>query len=318
MRPRLVIIVGPTAVGKSRLGVHLAKKFKGEVISADSMQVYRGLDVGTGKLSEEEKRGIPHHLIDIASPEERFSAGRFAGLAERKIAEVWERGCLPIIVGGTGLYLRALLRGLFNSPSRNQALVARLKDIERKKGLSYLARVLRWVDEATYSRVGPNDSQRIIRALEVYFATGMAMSEHIKRAPFGEERYPNLKIGLILPRKLLYQRIEERVEKMFENGWVDEVRRLIERGIPEDAHAFNALGYREVVAHIKGELSLEEAKERIKRETRHYAKRQLTWFRKEEGINWFEVTKEEEVYPKIEILVKQFLTEKGREDGRFS
>jgi tRNA dimethylallyltransferase len=318
MRPKLVIIVGPTAVGKSRLGVHLAKRFRGEVISADSMQVYKGLDLGTGKLSPEEREGVPHHLIDIASPQEKFSAGRFSEIAEGKIAELSGRGCLPIIVGGTGLYLKAFLQGLFDSPPRDPVLLDRLKAIGEKKGLSYLSRMLERVDKTTFKRVGEYDEQRILRALEVYFVTGIPMSEHIKKSPFGRERYNSLKIGLTLPRKLLYRRIDARVEEMFERGWLKEVKELIRKGHPETAHAFNALGYREVVGCLKGELSLEEAKERIKKETRNYAKRQLTWFRKEEGIHGFEATKEEGIYPEIDRLVEQFLTGKGKRYGRFS
>jgi tRNA dimethylallyltransferase len=301
---KILIIIGPTAVGKSRLGIALAKKFGGEIISADSMQAYKGLDIGTAKVPLKNREGIKHHLIDIIEPDERFSAGWFMRLAEVSIDNILKRSNLPIIIGGTGLYIRALLKGLFSSPPRNEALSKRLDHLAEKRGTGHLHRMLMRFDTESAQKITPQDRQRLIRALEVFFKTKKPMSQFIKESPFSTDRYNAIKIGLTMPREKLYQRIEERVEKMLNEGWIEEVERLLTFGYSQECHAFKALGYREIVHYIKGEISLEETINLIKKNTRRYAKRQMTWFRKDEGIFWFDISMgEDTIYQQVEKLV---------------
>lgn len=304
----ILIILGPTAVGKSRLGIALAKKFSGEIINADSMQAYKGLDIGTAKVPFENRQGIMHHLLDIIEPDERFSAGRFMRLAEAAIDAIVKRDNLPIIIGGTGLYIRALLKGLFSSPPRNKTLSQRLAQIAEKKGTNYLHRMLMKFDAESARRIAPNDRQRLIRALEIYIVTKKPLSHFIKEAPFSIDRYHAIKIGLTMPREKLYQRIEERVEKMLKEGWVEEVQGLLAKGYSPEYHAFKALGYREILRYIKGEISLEETINLIKKNTRRYAKRQMTWFKKEDHIFWFDISMgEDSIYLQVENLVNKKL-----------
>jgi len=283
----LVIILGPTGVGKSRTAVDMALRFEGEVINGDSIQVYKGFDIGTDKPSTEARRGVPHHLIDIVEPGVQFTAADFVREALLAAAEIAGRGRIPFVVGGTGLYLKALVEGLFPGPGRNPALRAELEAEAREKGLAALFRELEEADPAYARKIRDRDRVRIIRALEVYRTTGRPMSEHFRETRSPSADFNVLKIGLRLEREALFLRIEERVERMFASGLMDEARGLLKCGISQDAPPFRALGYRHVLKHLGGEISLEEAKALTKRDTRHYAKRQETWFRKMAGVVWF-------------------------------
>lgn len=309
MKEKLLIILGPTAVGKSGLAIKLAKRLRGEIVSADSMQAYKGLDIGTAKVPLNERDGVRHHLIDVIEPDERFSAGKFVKLAGDAINGILLRGNIPIIIGGTGLYMRAFLKGMFPSPPRNSVLSQRLQSIGEAKGTVFLHRMLRRIDDESARRIATNDSQRLIRALEIYFLSKKPMSWHIKESPFSVDLYDSIKIGLLMPRAKLYKRIEERVDKMFQAGWIEEVRELLSRGYSPECHAFKALGYREIVSYLKGKISRKEAKDVIKKGTRRYAKRQMTWFKKEEGVFWFDVSKGEDiVYKQVESLLCQHMS----------
>jgi tRNA dimethylallyltransferase len=285
--PDLVIILGPTAVGKSRTALGLAIKFRGEIINGDSVQVYMGFDIGTDKPSLEDRRMVPHHLFDVVAPDVQFTAADFVREALAAAAGIVGRGRVPFVVGGTGLYLKALVDGLFPGPGRDPALRAELEAEARDKGLETLFRRLEGIDPVYAQKVRSRDRVRIIRALEVWRLTGRPISEHFHRTASPSTGYRVIKVGLELERASLYRRIDERVERMFASGLLDEARGLLARGVGEDAPPFRALGYRQALACLRGELSLEEAKALTKTDTRHYAKRQMTWFRKMDGVAWF-------------------------------
>ena len=289
MDPPLLVVVGPTAVGKSEFAILACERFEGEIVSVDSMQVYRGLDRGTAKPGDEARRRAPHHGIDLADPGEDFSLGDFVRHAEKAIASIRKRRSLPVLVGGTGLYLRGLLKGIVEAPRRDEALRARLRALAERRGTGFLHRLLARVDRNAAARVRPGDRQRLVRALEVYCAARRGLSDLIRESPFGPDRYASVKIGLCMEREALYRVIDARVEAFFAQGLVEEVRRLLEAGHPESANAFKALGYRETLRHLRGETSLEDAILLTQRNSRRYAKRQWTWFRKEEGVTWFEI-----------------------------
>ena len=282
----IVFILGATCTGKSNVAAAAARELGGEIISADSMQVYRGFDIGTAKLSPAEMGGIPHHLIDCCDPGETFSAGDFQKRAEQLIEEIAGRGRLPIVAGGTGLYIRALLLGLAPVGPADRDLRDRLRRRAEERGSAGMHRLLQRLDPATAQRLQPGDTQRILRALEYRIGSGRRLSSAIARNRFGGERFEALKFGLKIPRAELRRRIDRRVEAMFAAGWVEEVRGLLEAGAPAEAQAFRAIGYREILNHLRKEVSLEETKEEIKRATKQYAKRQETWFRREPGILW--------------------------------
>lgn len=288
--PPVVVVVGTTATGKSALGVELAERLPGggEVINADALQVYRGFEIGTGQPTVAERRDVPHHLFGFFSPEERFSAGAFARRAHEVVAEVRARGRRPVVVGGSGLYLRALLEGISPVPPGDPAVRAALRARLEEEGLAVLFYELSERDPATAARLAPGDTQRILRALEVVEATGRPLSEWIAVRPYGEDRLEATRIGLTLPRSLLYDAIERRVARMLEQGWVGEVRDHLSRGLSPEAPAFQAIGYRELARHVAGEWSLDRAVEEIVRATRRYGKRQSTWFRKEPGVVWID------------------------------
>lgn len=310
MNNKCIIIMGPTGVGKSALALFLARRLGGEIISADAIQVYKGLDIGTAKPSPQELMEVRHYLVDILEPNQRFSAGKFMKLALGAMGEIRERGRVPIVVGGTGLYIRALLKGLFQIPPRNVELRERMEELCDKKGLPYMRRMLKRIDPASYCRIGENDRQRTLRALEIYFATKKTMSQHLRENPFAEDRVPAIKIGLILPRQELYRRINQRVERMLASGLIEEVKELLQKGYSPQCHALKALGYREVIGYLKGEYPLDRLKELVQRNTRRYAKRQLTWLRKEQGLNWFSLGKNlKEVFQKIAKFIEQRLRE---------
>jgi tRNA dimethylallyltransferase len=285
----LLVVVGPTAVGKSEFALQVCGRLGGEVVSVDSMQVYRGLDRGTAKPDPEARRAIPHHGIDLADPGQDFSLGEFVRMAGRAIAEIRGRGRLPVLVGGTGLYLRGLLKGLVEAPQRDQALRSRLRALAERRGPDRLHRLLARVDPEAARRLRPADRQRVVRALEVYFATGRGLSDRIRDAPFGPDLYTTVKVGLRMRRADLYRRIDARVVGFFAAGLVEEVRGLLTAGHDGTSNAFKALGYKETLMHLRGAIDLKQAIVLTQQNTRRYAKRQMTWFRKEDGVAWFDV-----------------------------
>ncbi|SHE40468.1 tRNA dimethylallyltransferase [Desulforamulus putei DSM 12395] len=285
LRP-LVVIVGPTASGKTDVAIELAKMVKGEVISADSMLVYRGMDIGTAKPTPAEMQGIPHHLIDIVDPDEEFSVAMFQTAAEKLIVEITDRGNLPLLVGGTGLYVRSVIDHYDFTPApRDQKLRERLKQQAATLGNEEMHRRLAAVDPASAARLHPNDIRRVIRALEVYYQTGKPISEYQYTQTNTAPKYRLKMFGLTMDRQLLYRRIEQRVDLMLQRGLVEEVRQLMQR-YDTWGTALQGLGYKEIIAYLKGECTLAEAVEILKRNTRRFAKRQLTWFRADKRIHW--------------------------------
>jgi tRNA dimethylallyltransferase len=283
----LVAILGPTASGKSALAVRIARQFHGEVIACDSTQVYRGLDIGTAKPTPAEQSGIPHHMMDLVEPDALFTAGEYRRRALVLLADLRRRGRLPVFTAGTGLYLRALLEGLADAPERSEKLRARLSESARRHGQPHLHRMLRRLDPAAASRISPNDTQKLIRALEMCLLAGRPLTEIHRAGREPLQGFVPVKIGLHPPREALHERIARRVQEMLERGWLAEVAALIARGTAVSAKPFEFIGYRELRAHLVGEKSLEEAAQAITQATRQYAKRQMTWFRREPGVVWF-------------------------------
>jgi tRNA dimethylallyltransferase len=286
MQP-ILAIVGATATGKSALAMELAAELGGEIVSADSLQVYRGLDLGTAKPSAADRARVPHHLVDILAPDEVYSAGEFARRARAAIVEIEMRGRTPIVVGGSGLYLRALLRGLSPLPPGDPAVRAALRSRLEDEGLPALCEELLRIDPKTAARLTAGDTQRVLRALEVERVTGRPLSAWLDEQPFGTQAIAAVQIGLTLPRSILYDRIAGRVVWMMEAGWLGEVAGLLQLGLSPRLPAFQAIGYRQLVRHLEGDGSLEQAIAEIVRETRRFAKRQETWFRKEPDVTWF-------------------------------
>lgn len=288
----VLAVLGPTGTGKSAFAVDVALALGGEVISCDSMAVYRGLDIGTDKPSAADRRGVPHHLIDVAEPGESFSAGAFRDRALEALAAIRARGRLPILVGGTGLYARALLLGIAHAPPRQEAVRARLARRLERAGPERLHALLRRLDPARAAALPPRDALRIVRALEVRLATGRPMSALLAEAPFGTEALKRvLRIGLTAPRPLLYNRIEARVDAMVARGLADEVRGLRDAGTLRGP-VLKAIGYGEFAAYLAGDVTLEEAVAEVKRRSRNLAKRQMTWFQKERSVTWYSIDRE--------------------------
>lgn len=283
---RLVAVMGATATGKSDLALGLARKLDGEIVNADALQVYRGLEIGTAKPNAAMRREIPHHLINILEPHQTFSAGEFVRRARAAIAKIRRRGRSPILVGGSGLYLRALLEGLSPLPESDPEAREMFERRLAGEGLPALYQELCQVDPETAERLAPRDCQRILRALEVAHTSGRPLSQWIRSRPMGESPLEATRIGLTMPRSILYDRITARAREMVRRGWVAEVKGLLSRGVESGVPAFQAIGYRQIVRHVLGEWSLESALEDTIRATRRYAKRQETWFRKEKGIRW--------------------------------
>ena len=274
-------------MGKTRAGIRLALRFGGEIINADSVQVYRGFDVGTAKPTPADRKAVPHHLIDVADPQVQFTAADFVRGALAAADDVLRRGRFPFVVGGTGLYVKALVDGLFPGPGRDPAVRSALESEAREKGLEALFRRLERIDPAYARTVRNRDRVRIIRALEVHRTTGRPMSEHFRATRSPTMSYKVVSLGLRLDRAELCRRIEERVERMFAGGWPEEVRGLLQSGIGPETPPFRGLGYRHVADYLEGRLGLDGAKARTKADTRRYAKRQMTWFRKMAGVVWF-------------------------------
>jgi tRNA dimethylallyltransferase len=284
--PVLVAIVGPTATGKSALGIALAQRFGGEIVACDSTAVYRGFDIGTDKVPLAQQQGIPHHMVDVADPTEAYSAARYAREAAAVIRGITRRGRLPILVGGTGLYYRALTRGFFPGPSRDLPLRARLERIAARRGAERLHRMLARVDPASADRIQPRDRKRLIRALEVYLLTGRPLTAHFAdtRSPLPEYRV--VPFALRIPAEATAERVARRVDAQFEGGLLDEIRALLRAGVPPTAHPFTGLVYRQALEHLRGVRGERETRELIVRENRKYSRRQLIWFRKEPNLQW--------------------------------
>lgn len=301
-KPRLLILVGPTAVGKTAFSIACAKRFNGEILSADSMQIYRGMDIGTAKVTPEEMQGVPHYGIDLVDPDQPFTVAEFQTYADEVIRDIHARGKLPIVAGGTMFYVKSLTDHLdFTEVSGDPDYRRELQILADEQGGEVLHKQLQRIDPITAAKLHPNDVKRVIRGLEVFHNTGKPMSESYQAEP-DEPKYRFRMAGLNLDdRQVLYERINRRVDIMMEQGLVDEVRGLLERGYSRDLQSMQAIGYKEIVDALEGRLTLEEAVEAVKQGSRRYAKRQLSWWRREDRIHWFDVsqTTEEERLSKI-------------------
>jgi tRNA dimethylallyltransferase len=282
-----VIILGPTASGKSALAVRVAQQFDGEILACDSTQVYRGFDIGTAKPTEAERGGIPHHLMDLAAPSDIFTAGEYRRHAVKVLKDLARRGRLPVMTAGTGLYLRALLEGLADAPQRSEELRLRLTGIAERRGYPHLHRLLCRLDPPSAARISPNDKQKLVRAIEICLLAGQPLSSVHNSGRQPLQGYLPIKIGLHPPREQLRHRIELRVRQMIERGWLAEVAALLQQDTGASAKPFEFIGYRELRAYLQGRMTLEQATQAIAVSTRRYAKRQMTWFRKEPAVTWF-------------------------------
>jgi len=285
----LIAVLGPTATGKSSLGMAIAERFNGEIINCDSTAVYRGFDIGTDKVPVHERRGIPHHLIDIAEPTDEYTAAQFARDAATVVDAIHARGKLPILVGGTGFYYRALTRGLFPGPGKDADLRARLERVAAQRGVGKLHRMVARVDPESAARIQPRDLKRLIRALEVYFQTGRPLTAHFEDtvSPLGKDVQVGA-IALRMPAPWLAERLAQRVDAQFEAGLLDEIRALLAGGVPADARPFGGLVYRQAMEHLRGLRDEASTRALIAQENRRYARRQLIWFRKEPNLVWFD------------------------------
>lgn len=307
---QILCIVGPTAVGKTRLSVALAQSCGAEIVSFDSMQVYRGMDIGTAKPTSAERGGVRHHMLDVADPTEPFSVSRYVELADVCVRDILRRGRPVILVGGTGLYIDSLIAGRDFAPLPSTGCREALEERVAREGIEPIYRELAAVDPEAAERIHPANHKRVIRALEVYLESGVTISEHNRRTQAMPPKYSPVWIGLdYVNRDALYRRIDRRVEEMFEQGLVDEVRRLLEDGVPPQATSLQAIGYKELVDHLSGRGTKEEAMERIQLASRRYAKRQRTWFRRNEAVSWLELPDEpnfEEIYSACRPLAPNF------------
>ena len=309
----LVAIVGPTASGKSVLGVQLAEQFGGEVVACDSTQLYRGFDIGTAKPNLSERRGIPHHLIDVLGPKEEATAGGYRQMALPLLDELRRRAQLPIFTVGTGLYLRVLLEGLADVPQRSEDLRVRLRASAKDHAPGYLHRLLKRLDAAATRRIAPGDEQKLIRAIEVCLLARKPISEAYRAGRVPLEGWRVLKVGLQPPRENLYGRIQARTAFMLEQGWLGEVQSLLAAGLDENAKPFDFIGYRELCTVLQKKITLDAARAAIQQATRRYAKRQLTWFRKEPGVRWFPGFGDD---PSLQSEVVGWLREEGLDTTR--
>ncbi|WP_411230873.1 tRNA (adenosine(37)-N6)-dimethylallyltransferase MiaA [Terribacillus halophilus] len=287
-KQKLIVVVGPTGVGKTQLSIEIAKKFGGEVISGDSMQIYRGMDIGTAKVTKEEQQGIPHHLIDIRDPDENYSAADFQADVEVCVRDITSRGKLPVIAGGTGLYIQAALYGYdFSEAKRDDSYQQQLEQEAKEHGPLHLHSQLQEVDPVQAERIHPNNIRRVIRALEIYRRTGKRMSDHEEAEP--DARYDATMIGLEMDRDLLYEQINLRVDKMLAAGLLEEVKQLVDRGI-KDTQSMRAIGYKEFIPYLEGKMDWEDTVAQLKQNSRRYAKRQYTWFRNKMDVDWYTIT----------------------------
>ena len=302
---KILCIVGPTASGKTALAIALAQQIGGEILSADSRQIYKQLTIGTAKPSASELKAAPHHFIDILLPDEHFSAGDFSSQGREKISELAGRGMLPIVAGGTGLYVEALIDGLFNGPPIQPDLRQRLEEQLKEDGGEHLLEELRHVDPAAAGRMLPSNTRRIIRALEVYYTTGIPLTVHHEQQK-RDRLYDAVFVGLAWDRPALYDRINTRVDRMMEAGFMDEVERLLASGYDERYKALQTVGYKEAFAYLRREITIERMKELMKQNTRRFAKRQLTWFRNDDRIQWHHISHESDIAVIAASIVSQW------------
>jgi tRNA dimethylallyltransferase len=306
-RPSLIIIAGPTGVGKTDVAITLAEPLGAEIISADAMQVYRHMDIGTAKPSQEQQARVRHHLIDVVDPDEPFSAALYKTMAEAAVEELYQKGCPIFVVGGTGLYIKSLTRGLFPSPGESGDVRQKLRKEAETLGLETMYRRLQAVDPAAADRIHPNDTYRIIRALEVHQVSGEPISKHQKVHGFRDVRYRTLAIGLTLDREILYDRINRRVDLMLASGLLEEVRWLLDQGYASTLKPMRSIGYRHMGDYVEGRVTWEETVRLFKRDTRRYAKRQFTWFKADSEIHWVEPGQIDDMRTRID----SFLTERA-------
>jgi len=308
----LIVIVGPTASGKSDLALSLAERFNGEIVNYDSIQVFRGFDIGSAKPPPEDRSRVPHHMIDIREPADLFTAGDYQREARAVLDDIRQRQRIPVLVGGTGLYLRALTEGLFAGPTRSDHLRERFGAIVEQRGVEYLHRLLKRLDPTAADRIAARDKPKIIRALEVRLETGKPLTEHLQVEPRRPlQGFDIHTVGLNPSREECYRRIDERVQRMFDAGFVEEVRGLLAHGVPREAKAFGALGYRHVLANLDNPCSWEDTIRVIQRDTRRYAKRQWTWFRRQTNTTWFDGPGnnkdiQEQVQRRVQLLAGDF------------
>jgi tRNA dimethylallyltransferase len=288
MKPLVVAVLGPTATGKSALALAIAERYGGEIVNCDSTAVYRGFDIGTDKIAPGDRRGIPHHLIDIADPTDDYTAARYARDAAAAIRDIQARGRLPILAGGTGFYFRALTRGLFPGPGADAALRRRLESIAERRDVTFLHRLLRKVDPESALRIQSRDLKRLVRALEVFFLTGRPLTAHFADTQSPIPDVEVLAIALRLPAEAISARVTRRVDEQFGRGLLDEIRALLAGGVPETARPFGGLVYRQAMEHLRGVRDEPSTKALIAQENRRYARRQLIWFRKEPNLGWFD------------------------------
>lgn len=308
MKKPLIILTGPTAVGKSALSIELAKRIGGEIISADSMQVYRHMDIGSAKIMPDQMGGIPHHLIDILEPTEEFNVVIFQEKAQEAVYGIYDRGHIPIVVGGTGFYIQALLYDIdFTENDEDTALRKGLEEIAKTQGCEALYGRLKEVDPESCEIIHPNNVKRVIRAIEFYEKTGMKISEHNKTQRLNSSPYNFAYFVLNEDRTKLYRKIEQRVDAMMEQGLVEEVSRLAAAGCTRDMLSMQGLGYKEILDYLDGKTTLEEAVYLIKRDTRHFAKRQLTWFRRERDVVWVEKPEADYDENQIQNLIMEYM-----------
>ncbi|MBO4376112.1 MAG: tRNA (adenosine(37)-N6)-dimethylallyltransferase MiaA [Lachnospiraceae bacterium] len=311
----LIILTGPTAVGKTKLSVKLAKAVGGEIISADSMQVYKGMDIGSAKVTEEETEGVPHHLINVLDPKDDFNVFIFKKMCDEIIPGIYERGHIPILVGGTGFYIQAVLRGIeFDDNEEGSKIRDELENLAREKGADYLHEELKKVDPESALAIHKNNVKRTIRALEFYKETGKKISEHNESQKAKENAFNACYFVLNDERSTVYDRIEKRVDIMLNEGLVEEVKRLKEAGLTKENVSMQGLGYKEILSYLSGECTLDEAVYIIKRDTRHFAKRQITWFKRESDVIW--LNKQDFDHDDDKILA--FITDKCKESGIIS
>lgn len=308
MKKPLIILTGPTAVGKTALSIGLSKALNGEIISADSMQVYRHMDIGSAKITKEEMDGVPHHLIDVLNPEEEFNVTRFQSMAKQAMEEIYSRGHVPVVTGGTGFYIQALLYDIdFRENDGNEAIREELELLGRERGSEYLHQILSEVDPESAEAIHANNRKRVIRAIEYYRMTGEPISVHNRREREKESPYRFYYYVLNCDRRLLYERIDRRVDIMMKQGLVEEVKRLKAMGCTRSMVSMQGLGYKEILDYLDGQRTLEEAVYVLKRDTRHFAKRQITWFKRERDVRWLELEEFDGDRQKImEHIIEEF------------
>jgi tRNA dimethylallyltransferase len=304
-KPQLIVICGPTGIGKTATAIDIAEAYGAEIIGADSMQIYRYMDIGTAKPTEAERARIPHHMIDIIDPDEPFDAVRFGELARASTAKLHERGMVPLVVGGTGLYIKSFLYGMFESAPVDEKIRERLRKEADDLGIDSLYDRLRQCDPLAAKRLHPNDGYRILRALETFETTGKPISEYQSTHAFSGQIYDALKIGLNMDRALLYERINQRVDVMMAAGFVDEVRKLLDVGYTGDLKSMQSIGYRHIVDFLKGRLTREECVRTLKRDHRRYAKRQLTWFCADDEIIWKQPGQVEDIKNLVDLFLNK-------------